>query len=304
MLTTSKNILTKATKGKYGVGAFNFVNMEILQAVIKAANEEKSPIILQASEGAIKYMSDAYIIGFIEAIKKDCKVPVAVHLDHGLSFDMVKRVISLGFTSVMIDASKYDFEENVRLTQKVVKYAHARGVSVEAELGTIGGTEDNVTAKEIIYTEPEKAKEFVKRTGCDCLAVAIGTSHGAHKFKGKANLAYDILKEIRKIVKVPLVMHGASAIPADAVNRINRNGGKVEKACGVDDISMKKAVRLGISKVNTDTDLRMIWTGSVREVLKKDKGQFDLRKILGPARDNLVEYVKKRMKVMGSSKKA
>jgi len=304
MLATGKDILVKATKEGYAVGAFNFVNMEILQSILKAANEEKSPVMLQISEGALKYMGDSITKSFIEAVKLESKVPVAIHLDHGESIEAVKRVISLGFTSVMIDASKYSFDENVRMTKEVVAYAHSKGVSVEAELGTIGGVEENISAKKIIVTEPAKAKEFVEKTDCDSLAVAIGTSHGAYKFKGKTSLDYDTLKAIREIVKIPLVLHGASSIPKDAVDRINKFGGKVEEACGVDDESMKKAVSLGIAKVNTDTDLRMIWTGSVRESFSKNPAEFDLRKIIGPARDNIVSYLKRRMQVMGSSGKA
>jgi len=240
----------------------------------------------------------------VEVVKRDAKVPVAMHLDHGQSMDTVKKVIDCGFTSVMIDASKESFEENIKITRKVVNYAHKRGVSVEAELGTIGGEEDGVESKHIIYTDPEKAKEFVKKTGCDSLAVAIGTSHGAYKFKGKTRLNFDILKEIRKKVSVPLVLHGASSIPPSAVSKVNKYGGKVQKAHGVDDVSVKKAIKYGISKVNTDTDLRLVWTGSVREALKKKPDVFDIRKIVGPARESLVNYVKNRMKALSSSRKA
>ena len=303
MLVNSKNILVKATKGKYGVGAFNFVNMEVLQAIIQAANEEKAPVMVCATEGAIKYIGYNCLKALVEFVKIESKVPVAIHLDHGQSFDVVKKVIDCGFTSVMIDASKKSFEDNIKITKKIVTYAHKRGVSVEAELGTIGGEEDGIKSRHIIYTDPKMAKEFVSRTGCDALAVAIGTSHGAYKFKGKTKLNFDVLKKIRKVVSIPLVLHGASSIPVNVVSRINRNGGKVMKAHGVDDINMKKAVKLGISKVNTDTDLRLVWTGVVREVLKKNKGVFDIRKIAGPARSELVSYIKGKIKVIGSSGK-
>jgi len=304
MLVNSKKILVKAAKGKYGVGAFNFVNMEVLQAIIQAANEEKAPVMVCATEGAIKYIGYNCLKSLVDFVKMESKVPVAVHLDHGQSFDVVKKVIDCGFTSVMIDASKRSFEDNIKITKKVVSYAHKKGVSVEAELGTIGGEEDGVKSRQIIYTDPVMAKEFVSKTGCDSLAVAIGTSHGAYKFKGKAKLSFDVLKQIRKKVKIPLVLHGASSVPSSIVGRVNRNGGKVMKACGVDDASMKKAVRFGISKVNTDTDLRLVWTGVVREVLKKNKSVFDVRKIAGPARSELVKYIRAKIKVMGSSKKA
>lgn len=304
MLMTSKKILDKARKGKYGVGAFNFVNMEMLQAIIQAANEEKSPVIVQTSEGAIKYMGDAYLKGFVKAIKETAKVPIALHLDHGLSAEMVKKAISLGYTSVMIDGSKFTYDENIKVTKEVVRIAHSKGASVEAELGTIGGAEDNVESKKIIYTDPSQAADFVKKTKCDTLAVAIGTSHGAYKFKGETKLNYDIVDKIMAKVKVPLVLHGASSIPADAIDRINKYGGKLEETHGVDDESLKKAISHGISKVNTDSDLRLIWTGTVREVLASKPEEFDLRKIIGPAKDNLVAYVKRRMQIMGSSGKA
>jgi fructose-bisphosphate aldolase, class II len=278
--------------------------MEILQVIRQAANEEKSPVIVQVSEGGIDYMGIPFLKGFISSIKEISKVPVAVHLDHGQSMESVKKAIDCGFTSVMIDASKYSFDENIRITKEVVEYAHAKGVSVEAELGTIGGVEDNVEAKEIITTDPEKAKEFVDKTGCDCLAIAIGTSHGAYKFKSKTELKFNILEKINNIIDIPLVLHGASSIPAYAIEKINNFGGKIENAFGVDDESMQKAVKMGISKINTDSDLRLIWTGSVREVLQTKTSEFDLRKIIGPARENILQYVKHRMKVMGSSGKA
>jgi fructose-bisphosphate aldolase class II len=260
MLTRGDVILKKATEKGYGVGAFNFVNMEILQVLLQAANEEGSPIIVQTTEGAIKYMGLPFIKGFVETVKEIAKVPVAFHLDHGQSIDTVKKVIDAGYTSVMIDGSKYDFEENIRITRDVVNYANGKDVSVEAELGTIGGEEDGVESKHIIYTDPEKAKEFVERSGCHSLAVAIGTSHGAYKFKGKAELNFDVLDKIREIVDIPLVLHGASAIPIDAVAKINNHGGDIEEAYGVDDETMRKAIDHGISKVNTDSDLRLIWT--------------------------------------------
>ncbi|MCB9358881.1 class II fructose-1,6-bisphosphate aldolase [Candidatus Woesearchaeota archaeon] len=304
MLVTGKEILVKAREGRYGVGAFNFVNMEILQVLLQAANEERSPIIIQATEGAVKYVGLPFLKGFASIINEVAQVPAALHLDHGQSLDTVKKVIDAGFTSVMIDASHHDYEENIRITKEVVEYAHSKGVTVEAELGTIGGEEDGVEAKHIIYTEPETAKDFVERTGVDYLAIAIGTSHGAYKFQGEAKLNFEILDKIKEMIPIPLVLHGASSIPHDAVQRINDNGGNVQDAHGVDDVTMSEAVSRGISKVNTDSDLRLIWTGSVREVLMKKPEVFDLRKIISPARENLVNYIKHRMQVMGSSGKA
>lgn len=304
MFTTTKEILTKATQEKYGVGAFNIVNMEMLQVVIQAANEEKSPVIIQASEGAIKYMGWEYLKAFIQVAKDTSTVPFAFHLDHGQSLDMVKKCIEVGFSSVMIDASHYEFEENVKITKEVVNYAHKFGVSVEAELGTIGGVEDNIASKEIIYTEPDTAKEFIEKTGCDTLAVAIGTSHGAYKFKGKSKLAIDILDKIKEKVSQPLVLHGASSIPGSAIQLINKFGGNIEEAHGVDSESLKEAIAHGISKINTDSDLRLIATGQIRKALTEDKSIFDLRKMLNPAREGILIYLKARMRLMGSSGRA
>lgn len=304
MLTNNVEILKRATEGKYGVGAYNFVNMEMLQTIIQSANEEKSPLIVCVTEGAIKYMGWSYLKSFVDVIKSDCNVPVSIHLDHGQTPDIIKKCIEIGFTSVMIDASHYSFEENIQKTKEIVDYAHQYNVSVEAELGTIGGVEDNVESKHIIYTDPEVAHEFVEKTGCDTLAVAIGTSHGAYKFTEKTDLNYEILKEIKEKVSIPLVLHGASSIPEDIVTKINKYGGDIKQSCGVDDDSIKKAIENGISKVNTDSDLRLIWTGSLREVFAEKPSEFDLRKLIGPARENLVKYLKKRMQTLGSSGKA
>ncbi len=304
MLTSCKEILEKATIEKYGVGAFNIVNMEMLQVVVQAANEEKSPVIIQTSEGAIKYMGWEYIKAFINVVRETSTTPIAFHLDHGSNIEIVKNCINAGFTSVMIDASHLPFEENIKITKEVVNYAHQFGVSVEAELGTIGGVEENVKSKQIIYTEPEKAKEFVEKTGCDCLAVAIGTSHGAYKFNGASKLAIDVLDKIKEIVHIPLVLHGASEIPKSALDRINNNGGKISSAKGVSKSNLKEAIEHGISKINTDSDLRLIWTGSVRQVLKENEDNFDLRKIISPARENILKYIKAKMKFIGSSNKA
>jgi fructose-bisphosphate aldolase class II len=304
MITTGKEILDKARKEKYGVGAYNFVDMEILQSIIQAANEEKAPLIIQISEGGLKYMTDDFVRCFISVIETETKVPTAIHLDHGTSFVTVKKCIDLGFTSVMIDASHETFEKNIEITKQVAAYAHGKKVSVEAEIGTIGGTEENISAKHIIYSDPSQAEEFVKRTGIDYLAVAIGTSHGAYKFEGKTELNYSVLDDIAKRLSIPLVLHGASSIPKEIVDKINRYGGEIKNAHGVTDDSIKKAISKGICKINTDSDLRLIWTATVREVLATKPDEFDVRNIVGPARDNLIKYLVQRMRTLGTSGKA
>lgn len=300
MLTTGKYILNRASKGRYGVGAFNINNLEFLQAVISASERLKSPVIIAASEGAIKYAGFDYIKAMAYTAARTVKVPVALHLDHGMDMKVIEKCIKQGFTSVMIDASHFRFEKNIRVTRKVVKMAHRKGVSVEAELGTIGGKEEKVSARKILYTEPDKAVEYVKRTGIDSLAVAIGTSHGAYKFAGKARLNFKILKEIKKKLKMPLVLHGASGLPAIVTGKARKYGVRIGKAHGVPDSQIKKAVKLGINKINTDTDLRLAFTGSVREVFRRNPSEFDPRKYLGPARDFVQQVVEHRIKVFGS----
>lgn len=304
MLVNTKKILEKARKGNYAVGHFNINNMETVQAIVTAAERLNSPVILAISEGAIKYAGIDYLYNLVLTASKSVKVPIALHLDHGKDIDIIKKCIKLGFSSVMIDASHENFEINVKLTKKVVQLAHKKGVSVEAELGTIGGVEDNVSSKEIIYTNPCKAKEFVQRTGCDFLAVAIGTSHGAYKFKGKAKLQIDILKEIKKKVKVPLVLHGASSVPKNIVNLAERYGADLKGVKGVPDNQLKLAVNNGICKVNTDTDLRISFDAAVRKVLRNKPKDFDPRHILGPARDLIHRTVERKIKILGSDNKA
>ncbi len=298
MLANTKKILYGAQKRGYAVGHFNINNMEIVQAIVTAANRLKKPVILATSEGAIKYAGIDYLFCLAQTAAKNSKVPIALHLDHGRDLSIIKKAISLGYSSVMFDGSHLPFEQNVKLTKQVVKFAHKKGVYVEAELGTIGGVEDTVKAKKIFYTDPQKAKEFVKRTGCDFLAVAIGTSHGAYKFHGKSKLRIDLLKEIKKQVKVPLVLHGASEVPSTLVRKAKKYGASLQGMQGVPNRQLKLAIKNGICKVNTDTDLRLAFDAAIREFLKKQPKDFDPRHILNPARDLIREVVDRRIKTL------
>lgn len=304
MLVSTKTILEKARHGNYAVGHFNINNMEIVQGIIQAAAKLNSPVILATSEGAIEYAGIEFLYALAKTASENYKVPIALHLDHGKDLRIIKKAIQLGFSSVMIDASHFDFEKNIALTKKVVQSAHQYGVSVEAELGTIGGKEDKVHSRGIVYTDPNKAREFVERTGCDLLAIAIGTSHGAYKFSGKAKLRIDILKRIKQQVKIPLVLHGASGVPKGIVNLAEKYGAKLSGVCGVPDSQVKLAVKNGISKVNTDTDLRIAFTAGIRKVIKGHPEEFDPRKILGPARELVQKVVEQRIKLFGSVGKA
>ncbi len=281
--------------------------MEILQGVIEAAKEEKSPLILQISKGARNYAKIIYLMKLIEAATIDApEVPIAVHLDHGDSFELCKEVIDSGFTSVMIDGSHLPFEENIALTRQVVDYAHPGGVVVEGELGKLMGIEEHVVSAEAVYTDPEKAVEFVERTGVDSLAIAIGTSHGAYKFKGEAHLDFDRLREIsRRLPKFPLVLHGASSVLPELVKKANMYGANLGNAKGVPEEMIRKATSMGICKVNIDTDLRLAVTSAIREQFVLNPSEFDPRKYLGPARDSVKEVVKHKMReVLGSSNQA
>lgn len=305
-LTTTRDMFEKAY-GKYAVGAFNVNNMEILQGVIEAAKEEKSPLILQISKGARNYAKIVYLMKLIEAATIDApEVPIAVHLDHGDSFELCKEVIDSGFTSVMIDGSHLPFEENIALTRQVVDYAHPKGVVVEGELGKLMGIEEHVVSAEAVYTDPEKAVEFVERTRVDSLAIAIGTSHGAYKFKGEAHLDFDRLQEIsRRLPKFPLVLHGASSVLPELVEKANMYGANLGNAKGVPEEMIRKATSMGICKVNIDTDLRLAVTSAIREQFVLNPSEFDPRKYLGPARDSVKEVVKHKMReVLGSSNQA
>ncbi len=293
-LVTTDDMFKKAMKGKYAIGAFNINNMEFVQGITDAANELKSPVILQASPSAIKYARIDYLIKMVEAAVETTDIPIALHLDHGLDFETCKRCVDAGFTSVMIDASKHDFEKNVELTKEVVDYAHSNGVVVEAELGTLAGVEDevNVSDDDAKYTDPDQAYEFVQKTGCDSLAIAIGTSHGAYKFKGDARLRFDILENVKeKLPNTPIVLHGASSVIPELVEMCNTNGADILGAKGVPDDILKQAGQKGVSKINVDTDLRLAMTGEIRREFNEEPSIFDPRKYLGPARDTINEVV-------------
>ena len=308
-LVTTKEMFEKAMKEGYAIGAFNVNNMEIIQGIVDAAAEQNSPVILQASSSAIKYARINYLMKMVEAaVEEHPNIPIAIHLDHGPDFETCKMCVDNGFTSVMFDGSKYDFEENIRLTKEVVDYAHAHGVVVEAELGKLAGIEDdvNVSASDAMYTDPAQAEEFVRRTGVDSLAIAIGTSHGAYKFKGEAKLRFDILKQIKeRIPNTPIVLHGASTVIPELVNMCNEYGGNIPGAKGVPDEILHEASISGVSKINVDTDLRLAMTAGIRKVFVEDPSAFDPRKYLIPARELVKETVSHKMKdVFDSANKA
>ena len=307
-LVTTKEMFEKSMKEGFAIGAFNVNNMEIIQGIVDAAKEENSPVILQASAGAIKYARINYLMKMIEAAVEESNIPIALHLDHGPDFETCKMCIDAGFTSVMIDGSKYDFEENVALTKKVVDYAHAHGVVVEAELGKLAGIEDdvNVAAEDAMYTDPEQAKEFVERTGCDSLAIAIGTSHGAYKFKGEARLRFDILAKIKELIpNTPIVLHGASTVIPELVEMCNKYGADIPGAKGVPDEMLHEASKKGVSKINVDTDLRLAMTAQIRKTFAEEPAQFDPRKYLTPARAEIKNTVQHKIRdVFCSSNKA
>ena len=289
-LVTTKEMFEKSMKEHFAIGAFNINNMEFIQAITEAANEAKSPVILQVSSSAIKYAGIKYLMKMVEAAVETTDIPIALHLDHGPDFETCKMCIDNGFTSVMIDGSKYDFEENIAITKQVVDYAHSKGVVVEAELGKLAGIEDdvNVDANDAMYTDPAQAEEFVKRTGCDSLAIAIGTSHGAYKFKGDAKLRFDILAEIKeKLPNTPIVLHGASSVISSLVEMCNANGGNIPGAKGCPNEMLKQAGENGVSKINVDTDLRLAMTAQVRRVFNEEPSVFDPRKYLGEARKEI-----------------
>ena len=307
-LVTTKEMFEKSMKEGFAIGAFNVNNMEIIQAIVDAAAEENSPVILQASSSAIKYARPIYLKKMVEAAVEETNIPIVLHLDHGPDFETCKACIDAGFTSVMIDGSKYDFEENVALTKQVVDYAHPRGVVVEAELGKLAGIEDdvNVSASDAMYTDPIQAKEFVERTGCDSLAIAIGTSHGAYKFKGVAKLRFDILAKVKELIpNTPIVLHGASTVIPELVEMCNKYGADIPGAKGVPDEILHEASKSGVSKINVDTDLRLAMTAAIRKEFTESPATFDPRKYLGPARDLIKETVQHKIRdVFGSSNKA
>ena len=291
---TSTEMFKKSLKSDYAVGAFNVNNMEIIQGIVDAAKQEQAPIILQVSAGARKYAKPAYLLKLVEAAMMDTGLDICLHLDHGEDFEICKQCIDGGFTSVMIDGSKHPFEDNVALTKKVVEYAHAHGVVVEAELGKLAGVEDNikVDSKFATYTDPEEAAEFVEKTGVDSLAIAIGTSHGAYKFSGDPQLDFDRLREIHKLIPdTPLVLHGASTVLPEFVDKCNRYGGNIPGAKGVPEEMITEAAKYGICKVNIDTELRLAMPAEIRKYLAENPKEFDPRKYLGPARDAISSMV-------------
>lgn len=298
-LITSKEMFNKAIKSDFAVGAFNVNNMEIIQGIVDAAKVEKAPLILQVSAGARKYAKPAYLVKLVEAAMEDSGIDIVLHLDHGEDFEICKKCVDDGFTSVMIDGSKYPLAENIELTKRVVDYAHSKGVVVEAELGKLAGVEDavNVSAKDATYTVPEEAAEFVEKTGVDSLAIAIGTSHGAYKFKGEPQLDYARLKKISDIIpNTPLVLHGASTVLPEFVAMCNQYGGKIPGAQGVPEEMITEAAKYNISKVNIDTDLRLAMTAAIRKVFTENPSEFDPRKYLGPGRAAIQEMVQHKIK--------
>ncbi len=304
-LVTSTEMFKKAQAGGYAIGAFNVNNMEIIQGIVEAAKEEQSAIILQVSAGARKYANSIYLRKLVEAAVEDSGLDIVLHLDHGENFEIVKQCIADGFTSVMIDASHYPFEENVRITKEVVDYAHAHGVVVEAELGRLAGVEDavNVKKEDATYTDPDEAVEFVERTGVDSLAVAIGTSHGAYKFKGEPKLDFERLEIIgKKLPNTPLVLHGASTVLPEFVELCNKYGGNIPGAQGVPEEMLRKAASMNVAKINIDTDLRLAMTAAIRKFLYENPSEFDPRKYLGHAREAIKGMVQHKIKnVLGSS---
>ena len=320
-LVTSTEMFKKAYHGGYAIGAFNVNNMEIIQGITEACREEQAPVILQVSKGARAYANRTYLVKLVEAAVIECpEIPIVLHLDHGDTFETCKSCIDDGFTSVMIDASSKPFAENIEITKKVVEYAHDRGVVVEAELGALAGVEDevNVSAEESHYTRPEEVEEFVSKTGCDSLAIAIGTSHGAFKFKPEQctrnekgilvppPLRFDILEEIvKRLPEFPIVLHGSSSVPQDYVKMVNSNGGKMPDAVGIPEEQLRQAARSAVCKINIDSDLRLAMTGTIRQHFNEHPGDFDPRQYLKPARANIKELVRhKLVDVLGCDHKA
>ena len=306
-LVTTKEMFKKAYEGGYAIGAFNVNNMETVQGIVEAAKETNAPLILQVSSGARKYAKHTYLVHLVQAAIEDSGLPIALHLDHGDSFELCKSCIDGGFTSVMIDASHHSFEDNIALTLKVVEYAHDHGVSVEAELGRLAGIEDdvNVSDADSSYTRPEEVEEFVSKTGVDSLAIAIGTSHGAYKFKGEPKLRFDILEEVsRRLPGFPIVLHGASSVMPEYVKIIEQFGGEMPGAQGVPEELLRKAASMAVCKINIDSDLRLAVTAAIRKHLAENPTHFDPRQYLKPARDAVTEVVKhKIINVLGCNDK-
>lgn len=308
-LVNTRKMFEMAYKNGYAIGAFNVNNMEITQGIIDAVAEEKAPLILQVSKGARKYAKISYLKAIINVVvEENPDIPIAINLDHGDTFETCKQFVDDGFTSVMIDASSRPLKENIELTKKVVKYAHARDVCVEAELGQLGGIEEDVVGVDDVrkhIADPDQVEEFVQKSGCDSLAVACGTSHGAYKFKSEPKLAFDVIQEIaEKLPGFPLVMHGSSSVLREFVDLINKYGGKMPNAMGVPEEAVSKAAKMAICKVNIDTDLRLALTAKIRQVFAENPGEFDPRKYLGPGRDAIREMVRHKLHVLGCAGKA
>jgi fructose-bisphosphate aldolase class II len=308
-LVTTQKMFQMAYKNGYAVGAFNVNNMEITQGIVEAIVEEQAPLILQISKGAREYAKMSYLRAIIDvAVKENPQIPICMHLDHGDTFEICKQCVDDGFSSVMIDASHQSFEDNVKLTKEVVKYAHAHGVVVEAELGQLGGIEEHVKGVEDVsahLTDPNQVKEFVEKTGCDSLAVAIGTSHGAYKFKTAPMLAFDVIEKVSKLLPgYPLVMHGSSSVLPEFKDLINKYGGKMPDAMGVPEDAITKASKMAVCKVNIDTDLRMALTAKIRQVFAEKPGEFDPRKYLAPGREAIKKMVQHKLHILGCAGKA
>ncbi len=304
-ITSPKEMFARAYAEGYAVGAFNVNNMEIVQGIMQAGAEERSPLILQVSAGARKYAGQVYIMKLVEAALEESDLPVVVHLDHGGDFEICKACIDGGFSSVMFDGSHLKFEENIAITRQVVEYAHERGVWVEAELGQLAGVEEDVHAEHSIYTDPDQAVEFVQRSGCDSLAVAIGTSHGAYKFKGEAKLDFARLEKISAMMPgYPLVLHGASSVPPEFVAMANQYGGKLGDARGVPEDMLRTAAKSGVCKINIDSDIRLAMTANIRKYMAEHPDAFDPRAYLKPAREAVKNMVQRKIRnVLGSSNK-
>ncbi|HBV68164.1 MAG TPA: fructose-1,6-bisphosphate aldolase, class II [Clostridiales bacterium] len=306
-LVTSKEMFRKAYEGHYAVGAFNVNNMEIIQGIVDAAKQESAPLILQVSAGARKYANPIYLRKLVEAAIEDSGLDICLHLDHGEDFEICKQCVDDGFTSVMIDGSKHPFEENIALTKRVVEYAHSKGVVVEAELGKLAGIEDdvNVSAKDATFTDPDQAAEFVARTGVDSLAIAIGTSHGAYKFKGEPRLDFERLEVIERLLPgFPIVLHGSSSVPREFVDLCNKYGGEIPGAAGIPEEMLRRASQMSVCKINIDTDLRLAMTACIRQILTENPSEFDPRKYLGPGRIAIKDMVAHKMRnVLGCSGK-
>lgn len=301
-LISTKEMFKKAYEGGYAIGAFNISNLEQVQGVLKAAKAKNSSVMLQASSSAIKYTGPKTLVNMVETASNELGLDVALHLDHGSNLDAVKMCIDAGFTSVMIDGSHHEYEENVRITKEVVDYAHERGVVVEAELGVLAGIEDDVVAAHHVYTDPDQAVDFVERTGVDSLAIAIGTSHGAFKFKGEAKLRFDILEEIQnKLPGFPIVLHGASSVDPEVIETCNKYGGNIAGAKGIPIDMLRKATSMAVCKINMDTDLRLAMTAAVRKFLVENPKEFDPRKYIGAGRDAIQSVVEDKIEnVLGS----